>query len=120
MNDPPNSGTSDGIEERMARIEEALYSLIGHTTLRPNPPAPVPAAPAPTESPGLFADITPASKSVLRPNPPFVFDGDRTQGWALHAVKTYVRLLPEAFLEDGTTSEEKAVRFAMSFMQHYV
>jgi hypothetical protein len=117
MATPSTSGTSAGIEERMARIEEALAGLLGHITSNPAPPAPVPAAPAPAESPGLFADTTPASKSVLRPNPPFVFDGDRTQGRAfLHSVRTYVRLLPEAFLDDGATSEEKAVHYAMSFM----
>jgi len=113
MSEPPNSGTAAGIEERMARIEEALSRLLS----QPKTTAPVPAVPAPAESSGLFADTTPASKSALRPNPPFVFDGDRTQGRSfLHSVKTYVRLCPEAFLDDGDPSEEKAVHFAMSYM----
>jgi hypothetical protein len=117
MSDSPNSGAAAGIEGRMARIEEAIESLIGHITLQPKIPAPTPAASAPAEGPGLFADTTPASKSALRPNPPFVFDGDRTQGRAfLHSVKTYVRLCPEAFLDDGAASEERAVHFAMSYM----
>ena len=103
--------------ERMQRMEEAMHRLIATITNINAPPAPAPATSAPAGSPGLFADLTPATKSVLRPNPPFVFDGDRTQGRAfLHAVRTYVRLLPEAFLEGGEASEEKAIRFAMSFM----
>jgi hypothetical protein len=117
MDDPSTSGPPAGIEDRMARIEAALQSLLGLNTLNQNSPAPAPAVSAPAESSELFADIPKAPKSVLRPNPPFVFDGDRTQGRSfLHAVKTYVRLVPEAFLEDGTTSEEKAVHYAMSYM----
>ena len=34
----------------------------------------------------------------------------------MHSVKTYVRLVLEAFLEDGTASEEKAIHFAMPYM----
>jgi hypothetical protein len=56
-------------------------------------------------------------KSVLRPNPPFIFDGDRTRGRAfIHSVRSYARLVPEAFVESGELSEEKVVRYAMSFM----
>ncbi|KAF8139324.1 hypothetical protein K438DRAFT_1996122 [Mycena galopus ATCC 62051] len=65
-----------------------------------NPPAtaPVPAAPALAAGPD-FTNLTPAAKSVLRPNPPAVFDGDRTQGQMfLHSVLTYLRLVPEAFM----------------------
>ena len=118
MSDPASAGTTAGIEERMARIEEALLGLLGQNQLNNNSPAPVPAVSAPAEGPGLFAEINQtASKSVLRPNAPFVFDGDRTQGRSfLHAVKTYVRLVPEGFLVDGAASEEKAVHFAMSYM----
>jgi hypothetical protein len=54
---------------------------------------------------------------VLQLNPPFIFDGNHAQGRAfLHAIKTYVRLLQEVFLENNEPSEEKAVWFAMSFM----
>jgi hypothetical protein len=54
---------------------------------------------------------------VLRPNPPAVFDGDRTQGrMFLYSILTYYRLVPEAFMADGFVSQEKLVRFAMSFM----
>jgi hypothetical protein len=34
----------------------------------------------------------------------------------LHSVLTYYRLVPEAFMVDGFLSQEKLVRFAMSFM----
>jgi hypothetical protein len=34
----------------------------------------------------------------------------------LHSVLTYYRLVPEAFMADGFVSQEKLVRFAMSFM----
>jgi hypothetical protein len=53
----------------------------------------------------------------LRPNPPAAFDGDRTKGRAfLHAVRTYAQLVPEAFHSSGKLSEEKVVRFALSYM----
>ncbi|KAJ7253009.1 hypothetical protein B0H12DRAFT_1293317 [Mycena haematopus] len=72
------------------------------------------AAKAPDPGPGLFTSLGFGTKSVLRPNPPFVFDSDRRQGRAfLHAVRTYVC---QAFTEDGELSEGKAVRYAMSFM----
>lgn len=117
MNDPSDSGTPAGIEERMARIEKALLRLMEPTNPPTRKPAPAPAASAPAEGPGLFADVNTASKSALRPNPPFVFDGDRTQGRAfLHSVKTFIRLCPEAFLDDGELSEERGVHFAMSYM----
>ncbi|CAK5268472.1 unnamed protein product [Mycena citricolor] len=51
------------------------------------------------------------------PTPPFAFDGDRTQGKTfLHSVKQYWRLLPEAFRVNGVVSEERVVRFALSYM----
>jgi hypothetical protein len=34
----------------------------------------------------------------------------------LHSVLTYYRLVPEAFMADGFVSQEKLIRFAMSFM----
>jgi hypothetical protein len=34
----------------------------------------------------------------------------------LYSVLTYYQLVPEAFLADGNVSQEKLVRFAMSFM----
>jgi hypothetical protein len=34
----------------------------------------------------------------------------------LHSLLTYLQLVPEAFITDGCVSEEKLVRFAMSFM----
>jgi hypothetical protein len=110
------SGVPADFDERMRRMEELVQTL-ANTVLNNNQPAPTPAAPAPVEGPGLFAGATTDSKSVLRPNPPFVFDGDRSQGRSfLHAVKTFIRLSPEAFLDGGELSEEKAVHYAMSFM----
>ena len=55
MSDPTSAGTAAGIEERMARIEEALLGLLGQNQLNNNSPAPVPAVSAPAEGPGLFA-----------------------------------------------------------------
>ena len=117
MADPSTSGTA-GLEDRMDQIMGALESLIGTIALQQNKmPAPAPADTAPVGGLGLFADTSPATKSALRPNPPFIFNGDRTKGRSfLHAVKTYVRLCPEGFLEHGEPSEEKAVHFAMSYM----
>ena len=109
------SGAPADFDERMRRVEEMIEKLT-HTILN-NQPAPTPAAPAPVESPGLFTGAISDSKSALRPNPPFVFDGDRSQGRSfLHAVKTFIRLSPESFLDGGELSEEKAVHYAMSFM----
>ena len=117
MDSPAATAAAAG--ERMDRIEENLERLTRLLMQQPhaNSPVPTPAVPAPAADPGLFADISPGTKSVLRPNPPFIFDGDRSRGRVfLHAVRSYIRLLPEAFLENNEPSEEKAVRFAMSFM----
>ena len=108
-------------DARMTAIEGQLAKVLNLLENQIPPAAPVPdpslAAPAPDPGPGFFHNAAPATKSVLRPNPPFVFDGDRTQGRAfLHAVRTYARLVPEAFAEGAQPSEEKLVRYAMSFM----
>ena len=85
------SGVPADFDERMRRMEELVQTL-ANTVLNNNQPAPTPAAPAPVEGPGLFTGATTDSKLVLRPNPPFIFDGDRSQGWSfLHAVKTFIR-----------------------------
>ena len=102
---------------RMDAIEAALDQIKVLLQHRAASPAPTPADPAPVPGPRLFGTTTTTSKTVLRPNPPFVFDGDRTKGRAfLHAVRSYARLVPEAFEESGSPSEEKLVRYAMSFM----
>ncbi|KAK6974205.1 hypothetical protein R3P38DRAFT_3133939, partial [Favolaschia claudopus] len=116
--------------ERMDRLERTVDRLVELFQTAANPPtttAPTPAAPPepPAESPGLFANLTPMSDNCFtRPQkrssdrtPPFVFDGDRSAGRAfLHSDRTYIRLVPEAFVEGGELSKEKAVRFTMSFM----
>ena len=102
--------------DRLEKAINALTTLVQQNQRSPSPADSL-ADPAPPASPGPFSDITPEAKSVLRPNPPFVFDGDRSQGRAfLHAVRTYARLLPEAFVEGGQPSEQKLVRYALSYM----
>jgi hypothetical protein len=78
-------------------------------------PAPAPATPAPAPGPD-FSASHPAPKTVLRPSPLAVFDGDWTQGQTFYSVLTYYRLVPEAFMTDGFVSQEKLIWFAMSFM----
>ncbi|KAJ7175596.1 hypothetical protein C8R46DRAFT_1214065 [Mycena filopes] len=64
-------------EERMTRIEATLDHLMAFLDTSPPQrvpsPAPSPAAPAPDPGSGIFANIVPGAKSVLRPNPRFVF-----------------------------------------------
>jgi hypothetical protein len=106
---------------RLAAVEGSLESI--QNTLRQPllstqnpPPAPGPAVPAPAPGPDFSAPHL-APKTVLRPNPPAVFDGDQMQGQTfLYSVLTYYRLVPEAFMADRFVSQEKLVRFAMSFM----
>ena len=110
---------ADPAEERLAHMEKLLESLANHIRQQENsaPPASVPPSPGPAEGPGLFTDILPTTKLALRPNPLAVFNGDRAKGRSfLHSVKMYTRLLPEAFVENGEPSEEKVVRYAMSYM----
>ncbi|CAK5282154.1 unnamed protein product [Mycena citricolor] len=96
----------------MQRIEGLLNNFI----IEHQQPAPVP-APSPAVGPGVFTGQQASSRPLIRPNPPFAFDGDRTQGKTfLHSVKQYWRLLPEAFHVNGVVSEERVVRFALSYM----
>jgi hypothetical protein len=106
-----------------ARIEESLARLTNLiTTPRPVLPAQSLAESAPDSGPGLFTrsnstGVASGAKLVLWPNPPFVFNGDRTQGRVfIHSVRTYAQLVLEAFVQSGELSEEKVVRYAMSFM----
>jgi hypothetical protein len=107
--------------DRLAAVEgslDAIQSVLSQLLLGTQNllPAPAPATPAPALGPD-FSAPHPAQKTVLRPNPPAVFDGDRTQGNTfLYFVLTYYKLVPEAFMADGFVSQEKLVRFAMSFM----
>ncbi|CAK5263364.1 unnamed protein product [Mycena citricolor] len=101
------------LETSITNIEAVLTRLI--TQQQQPPPAPAP-APAPAAGPGVSAGAS-SARPLIRPNPPFVFDGDRTLGKSfLHSVKQYWRLLPEAFFESGVVSEEKVVRFTLSYM----
>jgi hypothetical protein len=113
----PDSGAMArlaAVEGSLKTIQDTLRQLLLSTQ---NPlPAPALATPAPVPGPDFLAPH-PAPKTVLRPNPPAVFDGDRMQGWMfLYSVLTYYRLVPEAFMADGFVSQEKLVQFAMSFM----
>ncbi|KAJ7023037.1 hypothetical protein C8F04DRAFT_1271864 [Mycena alexandri] len=117
----PAEAAAAAFEARMTRLEATIDQLAHKIENPPSPHAPSPApslaASAPDPGPGIFGNIVPGIKSALRLNPLFVFDGDRTRGRAfLHAVQTYARLLPEAFVENGEPSEEKVVRYALSFM----
>jgi hypothetical protein len=100
-------GSLDAIQSVLSQLLLGIQNL---------PPAPAPAAPAPALGPD-FSAPHPAQKMVLWPNPPAVFDGDRTQGKTfLYSILTYYKLVPEAFMVDGFVSQEKLVRFTMSFM----
>ncbi|CAK5263363.1 unnamed protein product [Mycena citricolor] len=102
------------LEEAMQRMEGLLHNLI--ITQQQPPPAPAP-APSPAVGPAVSIGQQASTRPLIRPNPPFAFDGDRTQGKTfLHSVKQYWRLLPEAFHVNGVVSEERVVRFALSYM----
>jgi hypothetical protein len=102
------------VEGSLDAIQDALHQLLLGNQ---NPlPAPTPAAPALAPGPDFSAPHL-APKTVLWPNPPAVFDSDRMQGQTfLYSVLSYYRLVPEAFMADGFVSQEKLVRFTMSFM----
>src|SRR4051812_26020322 len=83
----PSVHTPDPASEAMDRLAavegspESIKNAPRELLLNPQnpPPAPAPAVPAPAPGPD-FSAPHPAPKTVLRPNPPAVFDGDRTQG----------------------------------------
>ncbi|KAF7372853.1 Reverse transcriptase-RNase H-integrase [Mycena sanguinolenta] len=119
--DAPEVLEATAVEAHLDRLEGLLERFLQHTVnSAPAPtPAPAPPAPGPVGGPGLFENVHPTAKSVLRPNSLFVFDGDCTKGRSfLHSVRQYARLLPEAFLDAGEPSEEKVVRFAMTYMSN--
>jgi hypothetical protein len=71
---------ASGVMDRLAAVEgslDAIQDVLRQLLLgNQNPlPAPTPAAPAPAPSPD-FSAPHPVPKTVLRPNPPAVFDGD--------------------------------------------
>ncbi|CAK5279004.1 unnamed protein product [Mycena citricolor] len=101
-------------EQRLGNLEEAMQrieGLLNNFIIEQQQPAPVP-APSPAVGPGVFTGQQASSRPLIRPNPPFAFDGDRTQGKTfLHSVKQYWRLLPEAFHVNGVVSEERVFKF---------
>jgi hypothetical protein len=101
------------IKGSLTEIHHALQQLLN----KQNPlSALAPAALAPVLG-SDFSTLHPAAKTVLRPNPVAVLNSDQMQGQMfLHSFLTYLRLVPEAFMTDGRISEEKLVRFTMSFM----
>ncbi|CAK5275215.1 unnamed protein product [Mycena citricolor] len=113
MEDDNSQHRLSALETSIQNIEAVLNRLLN----QPQPPAPAP-APAPAVGPGVSAGSQPnTARPLIRPNPPFSFDGDHTLGKSfLHSVKQYWRLLPEAFFVNGVVAEEKVVRFALSYM----
>ncbi|KAF8146621.1 hypothetical protein K438DRAFT_1944499 [Mycena galopus ATCC 62051] len=119
LNTDPSSSANANEDTfiRIGNIEGTLLCLTGLVENLSNPAphtASNPGVPPSTSGSGLFANVHPAAKSVLKPNSPFVFDGDQSLSQLfLHTVRTYARLISEAFDENSHTSEEKAVRFTM-------
>ncbi|CAK5263572.1 unnamed protein product [Mycena citricolor] len=108
-------------EQRLGNLEEAMQrmeGLLNNFLVSQQQPLPTPApAPPPAAGPGVQAGQQANPRPLICSNPPFAFDGDRTQGRTfLHAVKQYWQLLPKAFHENRVVSEERVVRFALSYM----
>ncbi|CAK5267030.1 unnamed protein product [Mycena citricolor] len=102
------------LEEDMQRMEGLLHNLI----IAQQQPSPAPApAPSLAVGPGVSLGQQASSRPLIRPNPPFAFNRDHTQGKTfLHSVKQYWHLLPEAFHVNSVVSEERVVCFALSYM----
>jgi hypothetical protein len=102
-------------DARIAQIEESLARLTNLITPRSVLPVRSLAESAPDLDPGLFTysnstGVASGIKLVLQPNPPFIFNSDRMRGQAfIHNVRSYARLVPEAFVESRELSEEKVV-----------
>ncbi|CAK5270163.1 unnamed protein product, partial [Mycena citricolor] len=120
LSSPPRAdpmSMDDNEQQRLSALETSIQNIEAVLTClisqQQQPPAP---APAPAAGPGVSTGTSPA-RPLIRPNPPFSFDGDRTLGKSfLHSVKQYRCLLPEAFFVNGAVSEGKVVRFALSYM----
>nr|GAT49015.1 gag protein [Mycena chlorophos] len=111
--DQETTKSTGTIDQRMARLEAMMLKM--YNTIEGKQEPTKTRAP---QSDGLhFGKDTNVRATALRPNPPSKFDGDRSKGRAfLHSVRTYVRLVPELFQIDGNPSEDKAIRFALSYM----
>ncbi|CAK5263880.1 unnamed protein product [Mycena citricolor] len=100
----------------MSYMEDKAHTPTPKQRLGTTSPSAAPAPPL-AAGPGVFTGQAANSRPLIRPNPPFAFDGDRTQGKTfLYSIKQYWRLLPEAFHVNGVVSEERVVRFALSYM----
>ncbi|CAK5266540.1 unnamed protein product [Mycena citricolor] len=115
----PTSIEDDNSQHQLSALETSIQNIeaVLNRLLNQQPPAPA-LAPAPAVGPGVSAGSQSNTvRPLIRPNPPFLFDGDRTLGKSfLHSVKQYWRLLPEAFFVNGVVAEEKVVRFTLSYM----
>ena len=100
------------VEDRLARMESMITNFLESQNHKEGT-----AAASTTKPFSLFGDDTSERKASLRPNAPMAFSGERSKGRAfLYAIRTYVRLVPESFYEHGEPSEEKVIRFALSYM----
>jgi hypothetical protein len=63
------------IKGSLVGIQQMLKCLLSHNQNPPSVPASAALALVPRPD---FSALTPAAKSVLRPNPPAIFDGDWT------------------------------------------
>ncbi|KAJ7791494.1 hypothetical protein B0H13DRAFT_2394254 [Mycena leptocephala] len=102
------SGTdAAAADARIDRIKATLASLtkILEKQQHAISPALSLAETAPEPGPGLFTQYSITSGSSAK------------SGWVfLHTIRSYARLVPEAFIENGELSEEKVVQYTMLFM----
>ncbi len=109
------STVRDLVDQNVATLE-LLKTFLDKTNAAP--PVATEKPPIDTRRPNSRHSDTSASpagrkKLSLRPSPPSVFGGDRTDGKAfLTSCRTYIRLCPEAF-----DDQEQQIVWAMSFMK---
>src|SRR6266446_3229124 len=109
------STVRDLVDQNIATLE-LLKTFLDKTNAAP--PAATEKPPIDTRWPNSRHSDTSASpagrkKVSLRPSPPSIFGGDRTDGKAfLTSCRTYIRLCPEVF-----DDQEQQIVWAMSFMK---
>ena len=109
------STVRDLVDQNVATLE-LLKTFLDKTNAAP--PVATEKPPTNTRRPNSHHSDTPASpagrkKLSLRPSPPSIFGGDRTDGKVfLTSCRTYIRLCPEAF-----DDQEQQIVWAMSFMK---